>query len=394
MLRAASHILVKDLRLRLRDRSVWLFALVVPLGLTFLFSSIFPETGTIELTAGVVDLDGGEVASGFVEGVVPSLVEAGVVTEVPFEDEHEARAQVADGAVDAVWVLPAGFSEAVLAGQDARIDVLVAAGRSLPGELARGVAEAYARRVEQVGLALALEGVLSGGPPSPRLVGAVGAAATEAEDLIRLAERTSEVGEPLGPRSYLAAGMAAFFVFFVVPYGITGLLEERQLGTMPRLLAAPIPPGAIQLSKLAGAFLLGLTSMTVLSVASHLFLGAEWGPPAGIAILIVALVLAAMGVMSLVAIFAHTAEQAGNYQAVVAIVLGLSGGVFFPIPGDAAVLRVVTSLSPHGWFLRGMNGLAASGQWSAVLPAAGAILLFGAVTAVPAAVLQRRRSTW
>ncbi|MFO7961677.1 MAG: ABC transporter permease [Nitriliruptoraceae bacterium] len=394
MLRAASHILVKDTRLRLRDRSVWLFAFVVPLGLTFLFSSIFPDTETIELTAGVVDLDGGEVAAGFVDGVVPALVEADVVTAATFTGEQDARAQVADGTVDAVWVLPAGFSEAVLAGGDARIDVLVAAGRSLPGELARGVAEAYARRIEQVGLALTLEGVLSGGPPSPQLVGAVGAAASEAEDLIRLSTRTSDVGEPLDPLSYLAAGMAAFFVFFVVPYGITGLLEERQLGTMPRLLAAPIPPGAIQLSKLLGAFLLGITSMAVLSVASHLLLGAEWGPPVGIAILVVALVLAAMGVMSLVAVFAHTAEQAGNYQAVVAIVLGLSGGVFFPIPGDAGVLRIVTALSPHGWFLRGMNGLAASGQWSAVLPATGAILLFGAVTAVPALVLQRRRSTW
>ncbi|MFO7777025.1 MAG: ABC transporter permease [Nitriliruptoraceae bacterium] len=394
MLRAAFHILVKDTRLRVRDRSVWLFAFIVPLGLTFLFSSIFPDTDTIELTAGVVDLDGGEVAAGFVDGVVPSLVDAGVVTRASFEDEQQARAQVAEGAVDAVWVLPAGFSEAVLAGQDAQIDVLVTAGSSLPGELARGVAEAYARRIEQVGLALAVEGAVTAAAPSPQLVGAIGAAATEAEDLIRLSPRTSDVGEPLDPLSYLAAGMAAFFVFFVVPYGITGLLEERQLGTMPRLLAAPIVPGAIQLSKLLGAFLLGIISMTVLSVASHLLLGAEWGPPAGIAILIVALVLAAMAVMSLVAVFAHTAEQAGNYQAVVAIVLGLSGGVFFPIPGDAAVLRVVTSLSPHGWFLRGMNSLAASAQWSAVLPAAGAILLFGAVTAVPAVVLQRRRSTW
>jgi ABC-2 type transport system permease protein len=394
MLRAATHILVKDTRLRLRDRSVWLFAFVVPLGLTFLFSSIFPDTETIELTAGVVDLDGGDVAAGFVDGVVPALVDAEVVTAVAFADEQDARAQVAEGTVDAVWVLPAGFSEAVLAGGDAQIDVLVTAGRSLPGELARGVAEAYARRIEQVGLALTVEGTLTGGPPAPELVGAVGAAAAEAEDLIRLTTRTSEAGAPLDPLSYLAAGMAAFFVFFVVPYGITGLLEERQLGTMPRLLAAPILPGAIQLSKLLGAFLLGITSMAVLSVASHLLLGAEWGPPAGVAILIVALVLAAMGVMSLVAVFAHTAEQAGNYQAVVAIVLGLSGGVFFPIPGDAAVLRLVTSLSPHGWFLRGMNGLAASGRWSAVLPAAGAILLFAAVTAIPAVVLQRRRSSW
>jgi ABC-2 type transport system permease protein len=394
MLRDASLILVKDTRLRVRDRSVWLFALVVPIGLTFLFSSIFPDTAALELQAGVVDLDGGEVAAGFVEGVVPALAEADVLTEVAFDSEEDARARVTAGEVDAVWVLPAGFSEAVLAGGDARIDVLVAAGRTLPGELARGVADAYARRIEQAGLALTVEGALTGGPPDPQLIAAVGAAAAEAEELVRLTTDVADRGEPLDAVSYLAAGMAAFFVFFTVQFGVTGLLEERQFGTMPRLLAAPIAPGAIHLGKLMSAFLLGVTSMAVLAIASQQLLGAEWGPAPGVAILIVAIVLAAIGVMSLVALFAHTAEQAGNFQAVVAVVLGLTGGVFVPIPGDATALRILTAASPHGWFLRGLNELTASGQWTAVLPAAGAILLFGAVTAVPAVVVQRRRSSW
>ena len=394
MLRAASLILAKDTRLRVRDRSVWLFAFVVPLGLTFLFSSIFPDTEAIELRAGVVDLDGGEVAAGFVEGVVPALAEADVLTQVEFDSEEDARSRVAEGSVDAAWVLPAGFSEEVLAGGDARIEVLVAAGRTLPGELARGVADAYARRIEQAGLALTVQGALTGGPPDPQLIGAIGVAAAEAEELIQLTTDLSERGEPLDAVSYLAAGMAAFFVFFTVQFGVTGLLEERQLGTMPRLLAAPIAPGAIHLGKLLGAFLLGCTSMAVLAVASQQLLGAEWGPAPGVAILIVALVLAAIGVMSLVALFAHTAEQASNFQAVVAVVLGLTGGVFVPIPGDVAALRIITAVSPHGWFLRGLNELAASGQWTTVLPAAGAILLFGAVTAAPAVVLQRRRSSW
>ncbi len=394
MLRAAGLILVKDTRLRVRDRSVWLFAFVVPIGMTFLFSSIFPDTGAIELRAGVVDLDGGEVAAGFVEGVVPALADADVLTEVGFDSEEDARARVTEGEVDAAWVLPAGFSEDVLAGGDARIEVLVAAGRTLPGELARGVADAYARRIEQAGLAVTVQGVLTGGPPDPQLIGAIAAAAADTEELVRVTTDLADRGQPLDAVSYLAAGMAAFFVFFAVQFGVTGLLEERQFGTMSRLLAAPIAPGAIHLGKLLGAFLLGVTSMAVLAVASQQLLGADWGPAPGVAILIVAIVLAAIGVMSLVALFAHTAEQASNFQAVVAVVLGLTGGVFVPVPGDIAALRIITAVSPHGWFLRGLNELSASGQWTTVLPAAGAILLFGAVTAVPAVVVQRRRSSW
>ncbi len=394
MLRAATLILAKDARLRARDRSVWLFALVVPIGLTFLFSSIFPDTGELELTAGVVDLDGGEGAAGFVDGVLPGLAEADILTLVAFEDERDARSQVADGTVDAAWILPDGFSEAVAAGEDARIEVLVTAGRTLPGEVARGVAEAYASRIEQVGLALTTEVALTGTPPDPALAGAIGAAAAEAEALIAIEQETAGNGQPLDPVSYLAAGMASFFVFFVVQFGITGLLEERQLGTLQRLKAAPISPGAIQLGKLMGAFLLGLASMTALSVASTTVLGASWGPTSGVVILVVALVLAAMGGMALVGTFARTAEQAGNYQSIVAIVLGLSGGVFFPIPGDNLVMQIATRLSPHGWFIRGMDTLSTTGRWTAVLPAAVAILAFGVVAAIPAVVLERRRSSW
>ncbi|MFU8839653.1 MAG: ABC transporter permease [Nitriliruptoraceae bacterium] len=393
MVRGAWTILRKDLTLRMRDKSVWLFAFVVPLGLTFLFSSIFPDMGELEVRAGVVDLDGGPVADGFVEGVVPSLVAAGVLADTVVLDEAAARAQLEEGSLEAAWILPAGFSEAATAGQEARIDVLVAAGRTLPGEIARGVAEAYARRIEQVGLAIGVE-LGAGGPPDPALLTAVAEAAAGVEELVTLRPEEGGEGQPLDAVSYLAAGMAAFFVFFVVQYGITGLLEERDQGTLARLQAAPIPPGAIQLAKVAGAFLLGMTSVTVLSLASTYVLGASFGPPLGVAILLLALVLAAMGVMALVGQFARTAEQAGNYQSVVAVVLGLSGGVFVPIASDAGVIRILTSISPHGWFLRGMTELSVSGRWAVVLPAAAAIVAFGVAAAVPALVLQRRRTTW
>lgn len=394
MLSAAVMILGKDLRLRLRDRSVWLFALVVPLGLTFLFSSIFPETEAIGLRAGVVDLDGGQAAAGFVDGVLPTLIDEGIVTEVQLGDLEDARERVRAGDVGAVWIFPAGFSDAVVSESDARIEVLVSAGQAVPGELARQVADAYARRIEQIGLALAVHGEVTGGPVDPVLMEAVANAAGRQEALITIADQAAVGGEPLDAVSYLAAGMAAFFVFFVVQFGITGLLEERSLGTLPRLLAAPIPPGAIQLGKLLVAFVLGLASMTVLALASSWLLGARWGPAAGVAILIVALVVAALGVMSLVAVFARTAEQAGNYQSIVAIVLGMSGGVFFPLPDDSGPLRLLTTSSPHGWFLRGMNELSTSGSWSVALPAAGAILLFALAAALPAVMIQRRRSAW
>ncbi len=393
MLSAALTILVKDLRLRLRDRSVWIFALAVPLGLTVLFSFIFPATDDLQLTGAVVDLDGGQVAAGFVDGVVPALEEQGLLDRVEVADADEARDQVTNGTLDVAWILPAGFSDAIAASEVVELEVLVAAGRTLEGEVARGVAEAYAAEVSRVGLAVTIAAV-SAGALDPALIGTLGELSAQQPRLVDLSDAASEFGEPLDPTSYLAAGMAAFFVFFTVQFGVTGMLEERKLGTMPRLLAAPIRPAAIQFGKLLGAFLLGIASMAVLAVASALLLGADWGPPLGTMILILALVIAALGVMALVGSFARTAEQAGNLQSIVAVVLGLTGGVFFPIPGDSGVLRLATLISPHGWFLRGLDGQAAASDWTVALGPAAAIVAFGLVAAIPAVLVQRRSQAW
>jgi ABC-2 type transport system permease protein len=388
MVRPALLILAKDLRLRLRDRSVLLFGVVVPLGLTVLFSFVFPDMDDLQVTAAVVDHDGGSVANAFTDELLPVLVDDGVVVLVEAQDEAAARVLLADGDVSAAWVLPEGLSDAVAAGRPAQIDVLVNPDRGLAAEVARGIASGFAIRVDQVTLAVATAAV-SGADPQQLEQVAEGAAITE--PLVTIRPLVAQDAQ-LDPISHLSAGMAAFFVFFIVQYGVMGLLEERQQGTMPRLLAAPISPNAIQVGKAAGAFVLGVLSLTVLTTASRLLLGASWGPWLGTAVLIVALVLAATGLMAFVGSFARTAEQAGNLQAIVAVSLGMLGGVFFPV--GEGILATVAAVSPHGWFLRGLGAQTATGDWTAVFPAAAAVAAFGAVAAIPAVVRLRRAVTW
>jgi ABC-2 type transport system permease protein len=390
VLRPALLILRKDLRLRLRDRSVLIFGIVVPLVLTAVFAFVFPETDEFRFSAAIVDEDGGPVAAAFVEELVPALVADGVLDEVTAEDAAAARALVDDGSVDAAWLLPAGLSAAVADGEGATIEVLVNPDRALAAEVARGVAGGFAARVDEVSLAVAT--AEASGAATPAQLGAVAQVAAERPASLIAVEPLVAADVQLDPLSYLAAGMAAFFVFFTVQYGVTGLLEERHQGTLPRLLAAPIPVGAIHLGKAAGAFVLGVVSMTVLAIGAGVLLGASWGPPLGVAVLIVALVVAATGLMAFVGSFARTSDQAGNLQSIVAVSLGMLGGVFFPLgPGVLARLAVI---APHHWFLRGLGEQVASGQWQSVLPAAAAIVALGVLAAIPATLRLRKGATW
>jgi ABC-2 type transport system permease protein len=191
--------------------------------------------------------------------------------------------------------------------------------------------------------------------------------------------------------TYFAAGMAVFFLFFTVQFGVLGLLEEEREGTLQRLQAAPIGRASIVLGKALLAVVLGIISMTVLVVSTQLLIGATWGAPLGVALLVIAGVLAAVGIMGLVAAMAKTPEGAGNLGAIIAVILGMLGGVFFQLGSGDDFLSRLTFITPHAWFMEGLANLADGASWTAALPAVGAIMVFAAVTGVISWVLLRRR---
>jgi ABC-2 type transport system permease protein len=206
----------------------------------------------------------------------------------------------------------------------------------------------------------------------------------------RLVDETATTKQ-LDTSTFFAAGMAVFFLFFTVQYGVTGLLEEEREGTLARLMAAPIPRSAVVAGKAIMAFVLGVVSMTVLIAATSLLMGATWGSVLGVALLVVSGVLAAIGIMGLVASIAKTPEGAESLAAIVAVVLGMLGGTFFPIASSGGVLSYVTYLTPHAWFMRGLADLSSDAPWTAALPAVGAIMVFAVVTGTISYFLLKRR---
>ena len=380
-MRAALLIAGKDLRQRLRDRSAVMVAFLVPLGLAFIFDLTLGglPTGGTTLTFVVVDADGTEVSRIFVEEVLPQVEEGGAIELRTARSEEAARQLIQDAKADAAFVVPAGFGDAVQGTGGGEIRVIGDVDEPTAAQVAGSIARSFAADLDAVRLSVAT------------VVGADPAAA-DPEEVAALSDRAAGVTNPvavvdaaattkvLDITTYYAAGMAVFFLFFTVQFGVASLLEERKEGTLSRLLAAPIGRSSILGGKLLTSFVLGVLSMTTLIVATSLLLGARWGSPLGVGLLVVGGVFAAMGVMALVATLAKTAEQAGNWQAIIAVVLGMLGGVFFPISQVSGALSRLSLLTPQAWFMRGLSDLSGGGDWAVVLPAVLAMLTFGAVT--------------
>ncbi|MFZ5849715.1 ABC transporter permease [Nocardioides pakistanensis] len=374
----------KDIRERLRDRSLIMLAIVVPLGLAAIFSTIFGSADTPTTFAyGLADADRSTISRSF-EQVMTGLEDNEIAT-VETMDEDEARAAVRDGDLDAAFILPAGFGEAVQSDAPARLDVVGSVDAATATDVARSIASSYVDGLNAVRVAVAAVAHQGGGAVSPAELDQVAQQTVAAAVPVTL-EDTSAAAHVLDTKTHLAAGMAVFFLLFTVQFGVSSLIEERSAGTLPRLLAAPIPRRAILMGKLFTSLALGIVSVTVLVVASSILLGATWGDPVGVGLLIVAGVLAATGITSVVASLAKTAEQAGNWQAVVAVTLGLLGGSFFPIAQSGSFMATASLITPHAWFMRGLSQLAGGGAAVDALPAVGALLVIAALTGAVASL--------
>jgi ABC-2 type transport system permease protein len=277
-----------------------------------------------------------------------------------------------------VVVIPTGFSQAVETGAPASMQVIGNVDDPISTEIARSIAEGYAAELNRIRLSVATVAHGSGSPLTADQINAVAARAAAAAAPVVVQDVSSKTKQ-LDVKSFYAAGMAVFFLFFTVQFGVSSLLQERNDGTLARLVAAPISRASILGGKVLTSFLVGVISMTVLWLATSYLFGASWGNPVGVVILIVAGVLAATGVTALVASFARDAEQAGNYQSIVAVLLGVLGGTFFPVSQASGFLSSLAFIAPQAWFLRGLGDLH-GGDLNVVWGPALAMLAFGVVT--------------
>jgi len=378
--RIALLIALKDLRQRLRDRSALLVSIAAPLGLAVIFSQLLSGATGFAATYVVSDMDGGALARVLREDVIGSFADGDRIKVVDVATEAEARAAVDDGTADAAFLIPAGFSAAIQAGQAATLDVVGARNAGIATEIARALAQRFGDGVVAVQLSVATAADLATAPPVQADVQRISEIAAAAPPPITMTNTSADLRQ-LTLASYFSASMAILFLFFSAQIGLVSLFDERRQGTLARILAGPIAPWTVLAGKTLGSFVLALLAMSVLVVTTSLLIGAHWGPPLGVALMVVSAIIAAIGICTLVVSFARTAEAAGAACSAVAITLGILGGTFSPTAQAPEVMTTLSLLTPHGWFLRGLGEMqGATGSAADCLPAAGILLAMGLVT--------------
>ena len=386
---AVLAIALKDLRQRVRDRSALVLCLVAPLAVAWLVSAAFGGIQTLHLDVAVVDRDGGPVATAFTSFLrSPELAE--LLTVHTGTGEPQARADVDRGRVDAAFVIPEGFSAAVTSPSappsTSPLTVLGSVDSSVATQVARSLATSFTAHLDAVRLSVgaALD---AGAPASETARLAATAAALEPPEVV--VPQTAGTA-PISTINYYAPAMGIFFMLFAVGFGSRGYFLERSMGTMERLVAAPVRPSAVMLGKSLATFAYGVVSLTTVAVFTSLVFGAEWGPPLAVAALVVALSLTLVGLTALVIGASRSERQAEGLAAILTFGLVLLGGNFVFISAAPPLLRSLSLATPNGWALRAFTDLAGGAEWTAVLAPVAVILAWAVVAGGVGVLLQRR----
>ena len=185
------------------------------------------------------------------------------------------------------------------------------------------------------------------------------------------------------------AGQAAFFMFFTIGFGVVAYLEERELGTLPRLRSLPISPHTVMTAKAVVSFILGVVATAVLLLLGVILFDLRYENLLTVGVVVVVSVAAVTASSLVVVRVARTAEQAQMITAILGVVLGILGGSFFQLTGTGFFARLA-DLTPTAAFIRGV-GVGADGGGIADAAAPLTFLLgFGAISVVAAVLLPDR----
>lgn len=166
-------------------------------------------------------------------------------------------------------------------------------------------------------------------------------------------------------------GMTVWFVLMLLLGNAAASLEERENGTLPRLLTTPTPRAQILGGKVAGVYVTGVAQAAILIVFGALVFNVPWGSdPGAVALIMATYILAATGLSVMISSVVRTRGQASALGPVLAVSLSMLGGCAWPLDIVPPYMRTLALFTPPGWAMVGLTNVVVRGHGmpAALLP--------------------------
>ena len=172
---------------------------------------------------------------------------------------------------------------------------------------------------------------------------------------------TSIVGEKNDTKLGLiqaVAGTAILMLLFSVAGVGTSILEEKENGTINRLLYSPLKGSTILYSKMLFAFFISILQLTAMFLFAWLIFNMDLSVNIpGLILMIIATSFAVSSLGIFLAAVAKTRQQAQNLSTIIILVMSAIGGSMIPLFIMPSILQKIALLSVNYWGIQGFYDL-------------------------------------
>jgi ABC-2 type transport system permease protein len=385
---------INDLKQIIRDWKTALFLVAMPIGFTLFFGVIFGGVGGEQdprLPVGFIDQDGGSVLSAH----LLDLLDASDAIRPIVSDESIERAEkkVSDEDWAAAVIVPAGYNERILAGEDITLTVIVDGSTAAGSTAQNGVQTAVTR----------LEGAVKAAQLSAKALESQGKSVdkelvTQALDdaieawrepplTVSLAQ-SGTAAEEDGEKSVTETTYGQSSPGMMVQFSIAGIMSaaqvvvlERKSRSLQRLLTTAISRVEIILGHYLTMFVMIFVQIALLIGFGQLALGVDYArEPVAILLLAVTMSLWTASLGLLIGVLAKTEDQTVIFSMIPMFILSGLGGAWMPLEVTGEAFQTIGHLLPTAWAMDGIQNIIVRGLGlkSALLPS-GIMLAYAVV---------------
>ena len=376
VMRQAMLLASKDTRIFFRDRAALTFAFLLPfvfvIGFSLALRGAGPDHESLQFTITTQESTGISVQA--VEAIV--AVSDGQATARSYED---AVAAMDAGDITGFVAFPEDFTQSLLSGEAAELEVVVGDAQPSDEAALRGFAQEIAVRFSESQATVAA--VIELGEPQAAaevMAGLLSDTGGPAVDV-----RVEQIGEiaPFNASNFTLPGYLTMFVFFTAAMGAEALARERQTHTLERLMANGVRRESLIVGKFLAGAIIGVVQVAVMWTVGALEFNIDLGAsPAAVILLSLLMVVASAAFGVLLASFVGNVRTASAAGVLTSLVLAPIGGSWWPLFITPPFMQSLARLTPHGWANGGLNKLMLFGaEFGDVLPEMVALLAFAAV---------------
>jgi len=311
----------------------------------------------------------------FTRSLVRALENTGYFRVVaPALGEHEADAALADGRVQFVVTIPAGFARALLRGEQPAL-----------------LLEADATDPAATGNAIGAVQALATSALRHDLVGAIARDDARPPFEWRIHRRYNPEG--ITQYNVVPGLMGVILTMTMIMMTALGVAREVERGTMENLLATPVRPFEVMVGKIAPYIVIGYVQVAIILLAAKYVFDVPFaGSMPLLMIGVLAFIAASLTVGITISSMARSQMQAMQMTFFFFLPSLLLSGFMFPFRGMPGWAQAIGQALPLTHFLRFIRGVMLKGNdWVALWPHLWPLLVFTAV--VLAIGLKRFRRT-